>query len=306
MKNTSNNIKLIYSLNSYFTSSTIKTTVSSYKTLKSHLNSLNYIQNEFSLLQKITDNDPLHLLQLNNKKENLHLNKYSDIVPYKHNEIELSDHNYINASYINVPFPNSFIATQAPIKAYNDSFYQMIIEKNVSYIFKLNGEETKESLNEYWKNSTNKYSIQLVNEIEYNESILIKKFTINKGHNVTAIIFLNWKDHSSLNVSKHYDSLINIFHVLDDTFLYHNNKSPVIVHCNAGVGRTGTLIAMYILYYELCVVRKEEINIWNLVRKLKEMRRLMVENESQYKMIYQLAKIILKKIILNSVKKDIQ
>ena len=63
---------------------------------------------------------------------------------------------------------------------------------------------------------------------------------------------------------------------------------------------------MYILYYELCVVRKEEVNIWNLVRKLKEMRRLMVENESQYKMIYQLAKIILKKIILNSVNKDIQ
>lgn len=266
---------------------------------------MNYIQNEFSLLQKITDNDPLHLLQLSNKKENIHLNKYSDIVPYKHNEIDLSDHNYINASYINTPFPNSFIATQEPIKAYNDLFYQMIIEKNVSYIIKLNGEETKEIPNEYWKNSTKNYSIDLVNEFEYNESILIKKFTINKGHKVTLICFLNWKDHSSFNVSKYYDSLINIFHVLDDTFIYHNNKSPVIVHCKAGVGRTGTFIAMYILYYELCVIKKEEFNIWNIVRKLKEMRRFMVEKESQYKMIYQLAKIILKKIILSSAQKKI-
>ena len=64
------------------------------------------------------------------------------------------------------------------------------------------------------------------------------------------------------------------------------------MHCSAGVGRTGTFISLYNLYHEIMqqiFVTKNEViafSIFNLVRKIKELRMHMVENEDQYVFLY--------------------
>ena len=68
------------------------------------------------------------------------------------------------------------------------------------------------------------------------------------------------------------------------------------MHCSAGVGRTGTYIAMYYLYKEIMEQKDGNIitfSIFNLVRKLKEMRLNLVENIMQYQLLYIFAYFLL-------------
>ena len=68
------------------------------------------------------------------------------------------------------------------------------------------------------------------------------------------------------------------------------NSSPIVVHCSAGVGRTGTVIAIYLIV--LCLENLKKLkkplimNVFNVVRKLREQRYSLVTDTEQYKFIY--------------------
>ena len=263
-------------------------------------------EDEFLYLKNLIDFNDKYISRLLDDDE---LCRYSNIRCYKDNYVKISSpHELINASWIHFPFEDSFISAQAPLKNTIDDFWTMCFDYDINIIIMLcNLEENgKEKCVEYWENDkrdlkdstastmdTN-FIINYTTE-QINNDIIIRNINIrdkNKEENnekkIKQIHYGSWPDHQSLDIQDIYGNILFMFNLVDKE-IGHN---PIVVHCSAGVGRTGTFIALYNLYRDILNQIHEKnnknitINFMNLVRKLKEMRMHLVETEDQYKLIY--------------------
>ena len=263
-------------------------------------------EDEFIYLKNLIDFNDKYISRLLDDDE---LCRYSNIRCYKDNYVKISSpHELINASWIHFPFEDSFISAQAPLKNTIDDFWTMCFDYDINIIIMLcNLEENgKEKCVEYWENDkrdlkdstastmdTN-FIINYTTE-QINNDIIIRNINIrdkNKEENnekkIKQIHYGSWPDHQSLDIQDIYGNILFMFNLVDKE-IGHN---PIVVHCSAGVGRTGTFIALYNLYRDILNQihnknnKKITINFMNLVRKLKEMRMHLVETEDQYKLIY--------------------
>lgn len=82
------------------------------------------------------------------------------------------------------------------------------------------------------------------------------------------------------------------------------NYSPIVVHCSAGVGRTGTIIALDIVMQRL--KNESKINIYETVKKLRFQRMKMVQTLQQYTFLYHCTYELVKHKINNSPKLKIK
>lgn len=148
----------------------------------------------------------------------------------------------------------------------------------------------------YWTEyKSNKIEISMSEEKTVFENLIKRLFIVNyieknEIREINQLHFTGWPDHGIPEINSVYDTFD---YMLKETDKIANSDKPypITVHCSAGVGRTGTFIAIYNNYYlinRLLENKSKEIklNIWNLVRKLKEQRRFLVENKNQYYFVY--------------------
>jgi protein tyrosine phosphatase len=120
--------------------------------------------------------------------------------------------------------------------------------------------------------------------------------------NITQLNFTGWPDHGVPNIDNVFDTFTDMIKRVKEHLDLYKDTSPVIVHCSAGVGRTGTFMSMYTLTQEINKQLEGQpkssvtvkFNVWNTVRHLKEQRILSVENFHQYQFIYKFIGKILK------------
>lgn len=124
----------------------------------------------------------------------------------------------------------------------------------------------------------------------YRETILEirNKDNPEKIHIVRHFFIHSWVDMSVISKSKRI-LLMKLINFMTNT-LNKFPKCPVVVHCSAGIGRTGTLIALYHLYQDYLNAKKENQNfkfsVYDTVIRLRHMRRFMVQTDSQYEFIF--------------------
>ena len=213
-----------------------------------------------------------------------------------------------------MPIERAFISAQAPLTNTIDDFWTMCFDYNITTVIMLCQlkEKGKEKCVEYWdpekndniKDSTRnyyEYKITYTSE-EINEDITIRNChvlnkTTNEEKEIQQIHYGGWPDHETpKDMHTVYGNILFMFNIVDNLI----GKSPIVVHCSAGVGRTGTFIALYNLYRDILYQLNDKntktisFSLMNLVRKLKEMRLYLVENDEQYKMIYQFISKLLK------------
>ncbi|KAM4861601.1 receptor-type tyrosine-protein phosphatase C isoform 2-T2 [Thomomys bottae] len=234
------------------------------------------------------------------KPFNLNKNRYVDILPYDYNRVELSEvngdagSNYINASYIDgFKEPRKYIAAQGPRDETVEDFWRMIWEQKATVIVMVTRceEGNRNKCAEYWpsmEEGTRSFGdiIVKINEHKRCPDYIIQKLSItNKkekaaGREVTHIQFTSWPDHGVpedphllLALRRRVNAFSNFF------------SGPIVVHCSAGVGRTGTYIGIDAMLEGLEAEGK--VDVYGYVVKLRRQRCLMVQVEAQYILIHQ-------------------
>ncbi|XP_018309941.1 receptor-type tyrosine-protein phosphatase beta isoform X2 [Mycetomoellerius zeteki] len=260
------------------------------------------LSNEFRLLQTLSVDLQMPTnsacLQANRKK-----NRYSDILPYDFSRVKLdvidNDPNtdYINASFIRgYTGEDEYIACQGPKEETTYDFWRMINQYNINIIVMLTQlvEKGKEKCHQYYPTTgeTFRYEdmiIRCTSELDFRthtqRTLVLQKE--NKKRNITHLHFKDWPDH---DVPEDFDPMINFCQIMRRNIIA--NKGSVVVHCSAGIGRTGTLIAIDILLQQIRDNRK--LDVFGTVYRLRHHRINMVQRESQYAYIYNCIKQVLK------------
>ena len=229
--------------------------------------------------------------------ENKSKNRFRQIYPYDKSRVILSQFDddipgsdYINASIIpGLYVPQIFIAAQAPKDTTLEDFWQMIIEHkivNIVMVTRLN-ELGKNKCEPYFPTSENnqiqigQFNLILGSESLFNGHIL-RQINVTHGFRnleINHFHFTAWPDH---DVPTQFNELLLFVRKVQKGLI--RSKAPILVHCSAGVGRTGTFIALYNL--TKAIQKGRPINIYKLVHDMREHRPQMVQTFRQYKFIY--------------------
>ncbi|XP_046417564.1 receptor-type tyrosine-protein phosphatase delta-like [Neodiprion fabricii] len=223
--------------------------------------------------------------------ENMTKNRYKNQIAYDETRIVLKKldadpySDYINANYIQgYQNPRAYIATQGPLKATVRDFWRMVWQENVSVICMLANtvERGKKKCEEYWPNveGTNKKCGDIL--IRNTDADVFADYTFRtllltcrgEKRTVTHLHYTGWPDHG---VPMYTQSLVAYLNKLLGT---NRDKGPVVVHCSAGVGRTGTIILCDICLQQAAVEKK--IDAPAVVMRMREGRANMVDSAQQY------------------------
>ncbi|XP_045498055.1 tyrosine-protein phosphatase non-receptor type 4 isoform X2 [Colias croceus] len=249
---------------------------------------------------------------------NVNKNRYRDIAPYDSTRVILKNGptgDYVNASYINMEIPNSdlvltYIATQGPLASTIGDFWQMVWESESSLIVMLTvlAERGRAKCHQYWpkvgttplKTSN---SLTVLTNSEQNLGHYVRREMVLKDNggasrNVTQLQYIAWPDHGVPEDSTAFINFIRLCSQLRNhravipTVVEELEgegeeervlEPPMIVHCSAGVGRTGALILAETALELLA--RRQPLYPLDLVRAMRTQRPMCIQNASQYKFV---------------------
>ncbi|NXC68410.1 PTPRJ phosphatase, partial [Anhinga anhinga] len=106
--------------------------------------------------------------------------------------------------------------------------------------------------------------------------------TTSERHTVRQFHFTSWPDHG---VPETTDLLINFRHLVHEYSSQNPTDCPTLVHCSAGVGRTGTFIAIDRLIQQ--IEMENTVDVYGVVYDLRMHRPLMVQTEVRLSFIQQ-------------------
>ncbi|KAK9760400.1 tyrosine protein phosphatase 1 [Basidiobolus ranarum] len=252
------------------------------------------------------------------KESNLPKNRYSDIIPYDRNRIKLQEvrsnmTDYINASYVAVPNSDrEYIATQGPKPNTIGDFWQMVWEQRSRVIVMLTKVEESGRIKcePYWPTTTQAclnfpefgLTISMLEE-KYiaDDNCIVRVLRLKRSTpsqdgvqelTVTQYHTLDWPDHG---VQSHPQSILDLIKLSNQEQKKYELDSqangfkcgPVVVHCSAGCGRTGTFCTIDTALSLLPKLEDDSIDIiFGIVMKFREQRRIMVQTAKQYEFCY--------------------
>nr|XP_034321094.1 receptor-type tyrosine-protein phosphatase epsilon-like [Crassostrea gigas] len=234
-----------------------------------------------------------HPCEVGKRQENLAKNRFKTTFPYDHSRVILkgTDADYTNANYISgLDEEKVYIASQGPKQNTLNDFWTMIWQEKVTQIVMLTNlkEGVKMKCTQYWPENMKSRQhgnivIKNVEEKQY-AFYVIRKLSVSHKEQKKSIVvmqyhYTTWPDHGTPDPLR-----LVVFHCHVMRTRSNKIKSPTVVHCSAGIGRTGTYIALDALYKAGKASGK--INVAEYVKIMRANRMNMVQTYEQYMTIY--------------------
>ncbi|XP_059157704.1 tyrosine-protein phosphatase non-receptor type 4-like isoform X2 [Physella acuta] len=228
---------------------------------------------------------------------NINKNRYRDISPYDQTRVILKSGatgDYINANFVNMEIPgsgiiNRYIAAQGPLPNTCNDFWQMVWEQHTSLVVMLTTkvERGRVKCHQYWPQlyETEDFGaiqITCVKE-EETHSFAFREFNLthvetSEERHIRHMQYIAWPDHGVPDdPSDFLNFVVRVRHNRDGMV------EPTVVHCSAGIGRTGVLITMETA---MCLIESSQpVDPLSIVRQMRDQRAMLIQTSSQYKFV---------------------
>jgi receptor-type tyrosine-protein phosphatase R len=237
------------------------------------------------------------------------LNRHGDIMPCPRTRVTLQQQGdstvstYINANFIRGPKPGDsrrYIASMGPKDTTADAHWRMVWENDIyAMVMTTNTlEGGKNKCEVYWPQQPGPdramsfpSGITIMCKSRktcegYERNVL----ELTRGDDTRECIhywYNTWPDHGvpKKDGSVYTDDVLHMLKDVNDAVGVVKSDAPVLVHCSAGVGRTGTFIA--IDHAQQLLQSESKIDLIQLIKELREDRVAMVQTPQQYQFVYQ-------------------
>ena len=246
------------------------------------------------------------------RPENRGKNRYKNILPFDHTRVILQDvetgsTDYINANRI-VPedletnpsatftVKKEYIATQGCMQNTRGDFWQMVWQEETRVIVMTTKETERDRPKcvKYWPalNETETFGLFTIKSVseETSHGYVLREFVVSKGQKgpdrrIFHFHFQAWPDYG---VPSDQGCVLNFLEdVNSKQESLETRPGPIVVHCSAGIGRTGTFIVIDMIIDQIKMHGLDcEIDIQRTIHMVRNQRSGMVQTEAQYKFVY--------------------